>query len=92
MKIKKELVLRNIMDEYYLVPVGEAVYTHSGLFVMTDVAAQIWRILPDSNTVDEIVENIMKTFDTDEVSEEKIRQDVEEFLDELESMDILERR
>lgn len=80
------------MDEYYLIPVGDTLYTHSGMFVMTDVAAQIWRILPDCNTVDEIVENIMKTFDTDEVSEEKIRQDVEEFLDELELMDILERR
>ena len=89
MKIKKELMLRKIMDEYYLVPVGESVYTHSGLFVMTDVAAYIWEILPQVETIDGIVEQVMEKFDTDEVSKEQIIQDVQEFLEKLKEMGIL---
>lgn len=92
MKIKKELVLRKIMDEYYLVPVGETIYTHSGLFVMTEVAAQIWKILPKCDTVEEIIEDVMEIYDTTDTTKEQIAQDVEEFLKTLELIGILEKQ
>ena len=46
MKIKKELIKREIAGDTILVPVGQTVYDANGLFVMNELAAFIWDLLP----------------------------------------------
>lgn len=90
MKIKREFVLRQILEDYYLVPVGDTVRTHSGLFVLTQVAARVWELLPECDTEDQIVDRLMAEFDTEDVTREQIAQDVSEFLESIRKLDILE--
>ena len=86
MKIKKELIKREIAGDTILVPVGKTVYDSNGLFVLNELGAFIWEILPKTETEAEICEAILAEY---EVSPEEAAHDVEEFLQKLRSMDIL---
>lgn len=86
MIIKKELIKREIAGETVLVPVGKSVYDANGLFVMNELAAFIWDLLPNVDTEAEICKAVLAEYD---VSEETAAQDVAEFLDKLRQMGIL---
>lgn len=86
MIIKKELIKREIAGETVLVPVGKAVYDANGLFVLNELAAFIWELLPNVDTPAQICEAVLKAYD---VSEETANQDVAEFLETLKEMGIL---
>ena len=86
MIIKKELIKREIAGETVLVPVGKSVYDANGLFVMNELAAFIWDLLPNLDTEAEICKAVLAEYD---VSEETAARDVAEFLDKLREMGIL---
>ena len=86
MQIKKELIKREIAGETILVPVGKTVYDANGLFVMNELGAFIWELLPQAQTEEEICRAVMEEY---EVSAEEVSQDVSEFLQMLRKMDIL---
>lgn len=86
MKIKKELIKREIAGDTILVPVGKTVYDSNGLFVLNELGAFIWEILPKAETEAEICEAILAEY---EVTPEEAARDVEEFLQKLRSLDIL---
>lgn len=86
MIIKKELIKRQIAGETVLVPVGKAIYDANGLFVMNELAAFIWDLLPNVETAEEICKAVLQEYDT---TQEVVKQDVEEFLGRLRQMDIL---
>ena len=86
MIIKKELIKREIAGDVILVPVGQTVYESNGLFVLNDLAAFIWDLLPAVNTEAEITKAVLDAYD---VSEEMAARDVAEFLRKLKQMQIL---
>lgn len=86
MIIKKELIKREIAGETVLVPVGKSVYDANGLFVMNELAAFIWTLLPNVDTEAEICRAVLEEYD---VSEETAARDVADFLGKLRQMDIL---
>ena len=86
MQIKKELIKREIAGETILVPVGKSVYDANGLFVLNELGAFIWELLPQAQTEEEICRAVMEEY---EVSAEEVSQDVSEFLQMLRKMDIL---
>jgi hypothetical protein len=86
MKIKRELMKREIAGEYFLVPVGKTVYDANGLFVLTDVGAFLWDLLPGAAGTDELVQAVLEEYDVDEAT---ARADIEAFLEKLRSMDIV---
>ena len=87
MKIKKEMILREIAGESILVPGGDAVLDLNGLFVMTETGAFIWSLLPDVETESQILE---KTLEEYEIDEETAKNDIAEFLDKLRSYGIID--
>lgn len=88
MKIKKELIKREIAGDTILVPVGKTVYDSNGLFVLNELGAFIWEILPKMETEAEICEAILAEY---EVTPEEAAKDVEEFLQKLRELGILEK-
>ena len=86
MQIKKELIKREIAGETILVPVGKSVYDANGLFVMNELGAFIWDLLPQAKTEADICHAVMEEY---AVSEEEVARDVAEFLQTLRKMDIL---
>lgn len=86
MKIKKELIKREIAGDTILVPVGKTVLDSNGLFMLNELGAFIWERLPGADTEEDICKAVLAEYD---VSEETAKQDVAEFLKKLRSMEIL---
>lgn len=87
MEIKKELIKREIAGECILVPVGKTVYENNGLFVLNELAAYIWDILPDVSTEEEIVDAVVGEYDVDR---ENAVRDAAEFLEKLRGFGIID--
>ena len=59
MKIKKELIKREIGGETILVPVGKTVYDSKGLFVINELGTFIWEKLPSAEKEEDILNAIL---------------------------------
>ena len=86
MIIKKELIKREIAGDTVLVPVGKTVYDSNGLFVMNELGAFIWDLLPGVETEAQICEAILTEY---EVPAEEAAADVAEFLNKLRDLDVI---
>jgi hypothetical protein len=86
MKLKKELISREIAGERFLVPVGKSVYDANGLFILTDVGAFIWDLLPNVDNQDQILSAVLTEY---QVDEETAKKDITEFLQKLVELEII---
>lgn len=87
MKIKKELIKREVAGDIILVPVGKTVYESNGLFVLNELGGFIWDLLPAAKTEAEILEAVLAEYD---VPREEASEDIAEFLEQLQALQILE--
>ena len=86
MKIKKELVKRDIAGDTILVPVGKTVYDSNGLFILNELGSFLWDRLEKAEDEDELLHAVLDEY---EVTEETARKDLRTFLDKLREMGIL---
>lgn len=86
MIVKKEMIKREIAGDTILVPVGKAVYDANGLFVLNELGAFIWDLLPEAESAEDICRAVLAEY---EVTEEVAASDIAEFLDKLRGMGIL---
>jgi hypothetical protein len=86
MKIKKELVKRDIAGESFLIPLGKTVYDTNGLFVLTEVGAFLWDRLPQAEDEAALVRAVLEEYEVDEATAVA---DIAEFLAKLRKLEIL---
>lgn len=86
MELKKELIRRDIAGDTFLIPVGKTVYESNGMFVLTELAAFIWDMIPNAENEQEILDAILKEY---EVDEETASNDLKAFLEKLKTFEIL---
>lgn len=86
MIIKKELIKREIAGDTILVPVGKSVYDSNGLYLLNELGAFIWDLLPDAESEEDIYAAVMAQY---EVPAETVKKDVLEFLQTLQEMGVL---
>ena len=77
MKIKKDFIMREIDEEYLLIPANATALEFNGIITLNEVGAFIWKHLDECETEAELVQVILKEYD---VEEETARKDLEEFL------------
>ena len=87
MIIKKELIKREIAGDTILVPLGKSVYESNGLFVLNELGAFIWNLMPAVDTEEEIVDKILEEY---EVSREEAEADTAQFMAKLREMNIID--
>ena len=87
MKVNPNVIHRNVAGEDMLIPVNETAQNHNGLFVLTSTGAEIWEMLVEEKTVDEIVAAISQEYGVDE---ETVRTDVDALIAKLLKMGLLE--
>lgn len=85
MKINKELVMREIAGDFILVPVGDTILENNGLFVLSEVGARIWEILPEAQDENDIVNVLIEEYDADR---QTLAADVAEFMGRLRELGI----
>ncbi len=86
MKIKKELVKRDIAGDTILVPVGKTVYDSNGLFILNELGGFLWDRLADAENEEALLAAVLAEY---EVTEDVARADIHDFLDKLREMGIL---
>ena len=87
MKIKGEFIVREVVGEYVLVPVGDTALHFNGIISLNEVSAGIWKGLQKGKNREELLEDILEEFD---VSREEASADLDEFLDNLRKNQLLE--
>ena len=79
MKLKDDLVLRKVADQYVIVPVGKRVQEVTSIVYISSSAAYLWDFMKDNEfEVDDLVKMIMEHYDG--VCEEVARKDVESYI------------
>ena len=86
MIIQKDFIKRDVAGDIVLVPVGKTVLDANGLFVMNELGAFIWDLLPKAETEADICKAVLAEY---EVSPEEAAKDIAEFLNTLREMEIL---
>lgn len=87
MKLKYEFVERLIVDEYVLVPAGEAARTFGGMITTSEVGATIMRALRQDVSQAELLALLMAEYDVDE---QTASSDLNEFVQQLRELNVLE--
>ena len=87
MKARDGFVLRNIMDDHILVPVGSRIKDFRGTIVMNELSAFIWEKLQKSVTEAELLSDILDEYDIDE---EAAKRDLTALLEKLRDFEVLE--
>lgn len=87
MKLKYEFVERLIVDEYVLVPAGEAARTFGGMITTSEVGATIMRALKQDVSQAELLALLMEEYDVDE---QTANSDLNAFVQQLRELNVLE--
>ena len=87
MKLKCELVISNIADEIVAVPVGENASEYHLVLKLNEESRKIVELLKDDTTVGEIIAEIKKEYQIDDI---QLREYITEFIDQLKENDLIE--
>ena len=88
LKLKEGFVMRNILDEWVIVPTGPR--DSMGTYIMTvnETGHMLWEMLKEGTTVDAMLEKMMQEYGIG-VDEETARKDIHGFLDVMTERDLL---
>ena len=86
MKIRKELIRREIAGDVILVPVGGTVLENNGLFALNELGAFLWDRLESAEDEETLVQAVLSEYEVDEAT---ARTDTAQFLQKLREMEIL---
>ena len=87
MKIRDGFVLRNVVDEFIVMPTGENIAKFEGAVVLNEVSAFVFRQLENAVSRDDLLTVIVNEFDVDEVT---AAADLDELLAQFGKMGLLE--
>ena len=87
MKLCGEFILRQVMDDTVVIPVGQTALRMNGMIMLNDVSKVIWECLQQGTELDRIVTAVTDAF---EVSDREAREDIVEFCDKLRKLQLLE--
>lgn len=89
MKLKDDLVLRKVADQYVIVPVGKRVQEVTSIVYISSSAAYLWDFMKDNEfEVNDLVKMIMEHYDG--VTVEQATADIDRFLKILSDNNILD--
>ena len=87
MNAKSGFVLRNIVDEYILMPTGDNIGKFKGTLLLNEVSAFIWEKLQNPISRDDLLTAIVNEY---EVSEEQAAVDLDALLSQLKEFGVIE--
>ena len=77
MKIKDGFVVREILDSYMAVPVGERTREVHGVIALNETGAFLWRMLEEDTSEDKLIAAMVKEY---EITEKTAKDDIKEYL------------
>ena len=86
MKFKKEFMLREIVGETILIPMGDSNNHFNGIITINDLGKFIWENYESSKDEEDLLHKILEEY---EVEEKEAKEDLDEFLEKLRQVDII---
>ena len=86
MKFKKEFMIREIVGETILIPMGDSNNHFNGIITINELGKFIWENLESSKDEEALLHKILEEY---EVEEKEAKEDLDEFLDKLRQVDII---
>ena len=86
MKFKKEFMLREIVGETILIPMGDSNNHFNGIITINELGKFIWENIESSKDEEDLLHKILEEY---EVEEKEAKEDLDEFLDKLRQVDII---
>lgn len=77
MKIKDGFIVREILDSYMAVPVGERTRDVHGVIALNETGAFLWRMLEQDTSEDKLIASMVKEY---EIVEKTAKDDIKEYL------------
>jgi len=88
MKIKGDFMLREIVGESIVIPLGNNVVSVNGIITLTESAVILWKKLENGvGGIDELVDALLDEYDVDR---ETALSSVVEFIDQLREKDMID--
>ena len=87
MKAKTGFILRNVVDEFILMPTGDNIGEFNGTVLLNEVSAFVWEKLQKTVSRDELLNDILDQFDVDKAAAES---DLDELLAKFKEYNIIE--
>lgn len=88
MKIRNGFVLRNVVDEFIVMPTGDNIAKFEGAVVLNEISAFIYRQLENPVSRDDLLTAVLDEYDVDEAT---AAADLDALLEKLADMGILEK-
>lgn len=80
MKIKENLVLRQVADTWTVLPLGRDIINFDGMLTLNDTGAMLWQKLEAGAEKEDLVKALTSEYD---VSDQQALADIEEFIGKL---------
>lgn len=87
MKIKDGFVLRNVVDEFVVMPTGDNIAKFDGAVVLNEVSAFVYEQLKHAVSREDLLAAILNEFDVDE---ETAKKDLDVLLGQFREMGLIE--
>lgn len=87
MKIHEGFILRQVLDIYAVIGVGSEAYMPNRIMSVNETGAFLWRMLENGTEKQELIDALLREYETDPQSAEK---DVDAFLNELRDKKLVE--
>jgi len=85
-RIKNGYMVRNIADEWIILPTDNASHDFNGMMLINESGAFIWKELEDGNDKEALINALFMEYNVDRETAEK---DIEEFLNTLSNCGLL---
>ena len=87
MKLKENLVLREVAGTWVVLPIAEKVLDFNGMLSLNETGVELWALLEKGSTRDEMATSLTETYDVDY---SQALADVDEFIAILEKAGCIE--
>ena len=87
MKIKSSFLLKQILDDYIVVPAGDELVNFDAMITLNETGAFLWEQLQEEKSETALVNALCKEYD---VTEETAKTDIAEFVNLLQQAKVLE--
>ena len=87
MKIKENLVLRQVADTWTVLPLGKDIINFNGMLILNDTGAMLWQLLEKGAEKADLVSAITAEYD---ISEEEAEADIDAYIEKLTNAGCLE--
>ncbi|MGN1345565.1 MAG: PqqD family protein [Eubacteriales bacterium] len=87
MRVKKDVLLRDIAGEHILVPTGSGAANLLGILSLNDCGVFLWKLLKEEKTERQLIDALLEEYD---VEAERACADIRNFIGQLKEAGLLE--